>query len=129
MAVGGQYDSGITGIVSGGRVLLFVRRLIFFIHNDQSQILVGEEQGGTCAEDNGVWLFGELLFPYFQSFVVRVFGMLDPQLVSEKEFEPFRNLGCQCYFWQEVEYLLTLFKLLLDEMDVYFCFSTGSDTM
>ena len=63
-----ENDGYIAGIITGGRILLFIGLFVLFIHDNQIEIAEGEENRRTDSE-NQLSLpirSGKDLVPYFQ---------------------------------------------------------------
>ena len=67
-----QHDGHGAGVVAGRGVLLLVAGLVFFVDDDESEFLKGQEDGGAGAEDDIVGVAGELFLPYLDALGVGV---------------------------------------------------------
>ena len=55
--------------------------------------------------------------------------MVNPQTSSKYPFQAFGNLSSKRYFRQQIQYLFPLSDHFINQMNIYFCLSTGSNTM
>ncbi len=46
-----EHDGRFPAVVPGGRCILLVGQVMFLVHDDEPQVVVGKEQGGTGAQD------------------------------------------------------------------------------
>ena len=118
-----QHDGGAACVVAWRWVLLLVGGFVFFVHDDESEPLEGEEDGGAHAEDEVEGVVCQLLLIDFGSFLVGEFAVIDSQAVAKGSSESLGDLCGECDFGQEVEHLFALANVLLDEVDVDFCLS------
>ena len=124
-----QHDSGIAGMVAGGRILLLIGGLVFLVDNHQSEPLEGQEHGTTGSEDDIVGICRELFLPDLHALGIGVFAVVDAQSTAEDPLQTFHHLYGEGNLGQEIEHLLMTVEGLLDEVDIDFGLSTGGDTM
>ena len=95
----GAQHGQIPPVVAGG-TFLFVRGVVFFIHNHQTQILEGGEDGGTGADDD-TCLSGTDGMPFVKALSVRkeaVQHCHGGRQFRETGFETLNRLGRQGNF-------------------------------
>ena len=92
---------------------------MFFVDNDETQVLEGQEDGRAGTQDDVVGVGRQLFLPYLGPFVITVFGVVDAQAVAEDIAQAVHHLYRQCYLGQQVEHLSVHVQLALDEVDVY----------
>ena len=119
----GEHQGGIAGMVAWGWLLLLVALLVFFIDDDESEVLEGEQDAGTNAKNKPIRLGGGLPLIDIQPLCIGEFGVIDPHAVAEDVVETFRNLGSEGNFGKEVKHLLPFTQIVVDEVDVDFCFA------
>ena len=119
----GEKDSRIPSVVPRGRVVLFVRRIVFFIHHNQAQVGKRQKQGRARPEDDGHPIQDRL--PNFHPFVVVEFGVVDDNLVSKMLLKALYNLSRQGNFRQEVKHLLSFGHHLLHQFHKNLGFATA----
>ena len=124
-----QHDGSIPGMIARCGILLLIRIFVFLVHNDQSEIPKREEHRRAYPQNNIVTLLRQLLLPDLYSLGVGELGVIDSQPGAEHPFQPFGDLGSQCYFGQQIKHLPALPQRLFYQVDVYFGLSTGSHSV
>ena len=124
-----QHQGGIACVVAGSRVLLLVGVFVLLIHDDQSQALEGEENGGAHPENNFIGAVRELLLPDFYPFCIGKFGVINTHAGTKDFLQTLGNLCRKRYLGQEIQHLPSLLQLFANEMDVYLRLSRGGDPM
>ena len=98
----GQHDGWATGMVTWGRVLLFIRILVFLIYDDQPQVTKRQKNRGTNSENHIIALLSQLFLPYLHPLSVRKLGMINTQPMSEHPFQTLSYLSGQCNFRKQI---------------------------
>ena len=81
---------------------------MLFVHDDQAQILEGQEDAGPHAKNELVRLMGCLPLIDLQALGIRELRMIHPHLVAKEASETFCDLGGQGNFGEEVKDLFAL---------------------
>ena len=55
----GEHNGRVAAVVPGRRRILFIRGVVLFIDNDEAEVVMGQEQGGTRSQDDGGAAFPE----------------------------------------------------------------------
>ena len=113
-------DGHIARIVARSRILLFVRRLVLFVDDDQSEILKGQKHRRAHAEQQRIGVFAQLPLPNFYSLVVRELRMVDAEFFAEHATKTIRDLRRQRDFGQQKQDLFSLGDDAPYEFDVDF---------
>ena len=116
-------------MVSRSRILLFERSFVFFVYDDESQILKWQEDGTSSTQDYIIRVIRELFLPDFYTLSITIFRMIDAQPVAEDSMQTFHDLYSQSDFRQKIEHLLMLFYSFSDKMNIDFRLSAGCHTM
>ena len=124
-----QHDGRTTGMVTWGRVLLFIRILMFLIYDDQPQVTKRQKDRGTNSENHIITLLSQLFLPDLHPLGIRELGMINTQPMPEHPFQTLGNLSGQCDFRKQIQDLFSCFQHFLNEVDINFRLATGCDTM
>ena len=73
---------------------MFVGTVVLFVHNDESQVLDGGKNGGTCPDHDGFFAFPDGP-PGVVSFACRQGAVEYGDLVAEMGAESADGLGCE----------------------------------
>ena len=119
----------IAGMIAWCRVLLFVRSLMFFVDDDQSEISKGQKHRRAHAENQRIGFFAQLPLPHFHSLVVGKFRMVDAELFAKHAAETIGDLCGQCDLRQQKQHLFAFSQGAANEFDVDFGFSTRGDAV
>ena len=104
----GKHDGGVAGMIAWRRLLLLVTLFVLFVYDDEAEVLEGEEDAGTDAENELVGGGGGLPFVDFQPLHVSKLGMVNAHAVAEYVAKTFGDLGGEGNFGEEVEDLFPL---------------------
>ena len=121
-----QDDGRVAGVVARGRVLLLITLFVLFVHDDETQILEGQEDGRAHADHEGEGRIGQLLLPEFHTLGIGEFAMIDAHLVAKHAPQSGRQLSGQGNLGHQVEHLSTRFQFAADEFGIHFGFSARS---
>ncbi len=105
----GKHDGGVTGMIAWRRLLLFITLFVFFVYDDEPEVLEGEEDAGTNAEDELVGGGRGLAGVDLKALVVGELGMVNAHAVAEDVAKTFGDLGGEGNFGEEVEDLFASF--------------------
>ena len=94
--------------------MLFIGSIMFFITNDQAQILKRKKHRGPGPKH--YFQFAALYFiPYLHSFILRKFGMIDTDISAKMFLQPPNDLRGKCDLRQHIQHLFALPDQLFDE--------------
>ena len=116
-------------MVTRCRVLLLIGILMFLIHYHQPEVPKWKKNRRTYSQYNIISFIAQLLLPDFHTFRIRKLWMVNPQTSTQYPFQAFGNLSSKCYFRQQIKYLFSLPDHFINQMNIYFRLSTGSNAM
>ena len=75
--------------------MLFIRTFVFFIHDNQAEVLEWKKHRGPGSNDNSefVGVIGMNLIPDFHAFVLVEFGVIYAKLLSKILFQAMNQLS------------------------------------
>ena len=130
-----QHDRCRTGVITGSRLFLFVTRLMLFVHDNDTYLGYGHEDG-TPRPDDHIRMSGSRLRSDPAEFAVPLFALgvrqtavIDNQPVSEHMLQPAGELGRQSDLRHQIEHVLPLLQLRPDQMDIDIRLAAGGDAM
>src|SRR3569833_1568208 len=99
-------NSCITGFVAGRRVELLIRRLLFFIYNDQPQIAKRQQYSRARAKHNLIFIIDYLL-PYLYPLVIIKPGMIDADTGAKVNAQTLNDVCSKRNFGQQKKHTNT----------------------
>ena len=116
-------------MITGSGFLLLVRSLVFLVDDNQPQVPVRQEYGGSYPEHDGIRIRPVLPPPHFGTGVVRHSRVVDTHPVAEYPPQPLHDLHRQGDFRQQVQHLFSLPYRFFHQMDIYFRFPRRGDSL
>ena len=97
-------------MIAWGRILLFERRFMLFVYDEQAKVSERKKEAASYANHDIIGFIAKHLLVKLYPFSVRIAGVIDAQAWSENTPKPFCELSRQDDFGQHEQDLLSFGK-------------------